>query len=745
MEKFWSNLGFKPLFIQEVIGHAGGIWVLSCIDDIVVSITDSMHQAIAFSVKRRDTVWYCTAIYASPIFSVCCNLWEHLRSVKSNITGPWLLIGDFNEIIFTSEVLGGNFLPSRATLLANCMADCDLLDLYTVGGTFTWRKNIHGGGHVRKRLDRSVANIDWQMLFPHSLVEILPQHNSDHNPLLLSCSKLQSQKTNLFHFQAAWISHPENEKLVNSTWTQVGGTAIFKLGKVREKSILFNRETFGNIFRRKRNLEAHIKRVHMQLDSHLYSDLINLERALQKQYNEVLAQEELLWYQQSREKWVKLGNMNTKFFHAQTVIRRRRNKIAGLDINGIWCTNEGVLQNEALLYFKQVFQSNDFCNPYSLSINCFPSISQQLQPLLILPVSLDEVKNALFSMGPYKAPGPDGFQPIFFRTYWDIVAKDVWSVVANAFATGSIDQSLSETMIVPIPKVDEPRNLKDFRPIILCNVMFKLISKVLVNRIRPYLEDIISPLQSSFIPKRGTTDNALIAQELIHCMHKKKGKSGYLMYKIDFKKAYDRVVWNFLKLTLSEFGFPQQTINLIMNCTTSSSLSLKWNNVKPESFIPTRGLRQGDPMSPYLFVLCMEKLALLIEEKVAANQWLPIKVSKDGPAISHLFFAHDCLLFTKAKASQARLVQQVLDSFCLASGMKINIQKSRFLPSKNIPRSKVAKFESILHFQHTYNIGKYLSFPLLFGRVSKTDFTFILDRIHNRLAGWKSNLLSRAG
>lgn len=115
------------------------------------------------------------------------------------------------------------------------------------------------------------------------------------------------------------------------------------------------------------------------------------------------------------------------------------------------------------------------------------------------------------------------------------------------------------------------------------------------------------------------------------------------------------------------------------------------------------------------------------------------------PPISHLFFADGCIFFTKAKASQVRLVQDVLNAFCLASGMKVNIQKSQFLPSKNIPQSKVTKFEGILEIKHTYNIGRYLGFPLLAGRATKNDFSFLLDKINMRLAGWKSKLLSRAG
>lgn len=139
-------------------------------------------------------------------------------------------------------------------------------------------------------------------------------------------------------------------------------------------------------------------------------------------------------------------------------------------------------------------------------------------------------------------------------------------------------------------------------------------------------------------------------------------------------------------------------------------------------------------MSRYLFVLCMEKLAMLIQEKVHDGKWKPVKASKNGPAISHLFFADDYILFTQAKSSQAKLMKDVLDTFCNASSLKVNVHKTRFLASKNVPRSKINKFVSITSFHHTSNLVKYIGFPMLAGRVRNSDFSFIVDKINNRLA-----------
>lgn len=223
---------------------------------------------------------------------------------------------------------------TRAQRLANVMTACGFMDSETIGGVFTWRKNIQQGVHVRKKLDRCVADVDWRLLFQHSLVEVLNPHDSDHNPLLLSCMKARTNRLKSFHFQAAWLSHPDYGALVDNSWKHAPGDVVAKLGNVRNQSIEFNKETFGNTFKKKRQLQGRIREVHRELDIYPYANLILLERELQNEYDTVLAQEEMLWYQKSREKWVKFGNKNTKFFHTQTGIRRRHNKVMSLNVDG---------------------------------------------------------------------------------------------------------------------------------------------------------------------------------------------------------------------------------------------------------------------------------------------------------------------------------------------------------------------------------------------------------------------------
>ncbi|XP_057730894.1 uncharacterized protein LOC130946239 [Arachis stenosperma] len=182
-----------------------------------------------------------------------------------------------------------------------------------------------------------------------------------------------------------------------------------------------------------------------------------------------------------------------------------------------------------------------------------------------------------------------------------------------------------------------------------------------------------------------------------------------------------------------------------MNCVTASSLSILWNENRLNGFTPSRGLRQGDLMSPYLFVLCMERLLCFISHQVDLGLWEPVAVSRGGPRISHLMFADDLLLFCKATKRQVQNVMLVLATFCKASGMKINVKKSKALSSKNVSATRKEVFTGISSIRFVQDLGKYLGFTLSHSRVTRSAFNGVLDKIQSRLASWKGSFLNRAG
>lgn len=158
-----------------------------------------------------------------------------------------------------------------------------------------------------------------------------------------------------------------------------------------------------------------------------------------------------------------------------------------------------------------------------------------------------------------------------------------------------------------------------------------------------------------------------------------------MMIKLDLEKAYDKLSWSFIHETLIFFGLPHNQIQLIMTCITTVTFRLLWNGEPTESFTPGRGIHQGDPLSPYIFVLCLERLSHLINCKVEPEVWKPIALSHRGPYISHLFFADDVILFAKAEMSQATVIYDYLSWFCNSAGQKVSFTKLIVLFSTMFP------------------------------------------------------------
>ncbi|GKB36502.1 putative RNA-directed DNA polymerase, eukaryota, reverse transcriptase zinc-binding domain protein [Tanacetum coccineum] len=234
---------------------------------------------------------------------------------------------------------------------------------------------------------------------------------------------------------------------------------------------------------------------------------------------------------------------------------------------------------------------------------------------MVREVSDSEIKDMLFSMGDDKALGPDGFTVAFFKKSWDIMGSEITNAVRGFFSNGKLLKELNHTIISLIPKVSTPAKITDYRPISCCNVLFKCISKIIANRIKEDLGDLVSINQSAFVPGRRISDNILLTQELMRNYHRKRGPLR-CAFKVDIQKAYDTVDWGFLRSILIGFGFHPTMVEWIMVCVSTTSYSVCINGDMYGWFNGKRGLRQGDPLSPYLFTLVMEILTLILQRRV---------------------------------------------------------------------------------------------------------------------------------
>ncbi|KAM1949581.1 hypothetical protein ACFX15_009620 [Malus domestica] len=361
-------------------------------------------------------------------------------------------------------------------------------------------------------------------------------------------------------------------------------------------------------------------------------------------------------------------------------------------------------------------------------------------------ISTEEVREAVFQMQPSKASGPDGMNPFFFQKFWNIVGEDITNAIKNFQASGKLLKQINFTYVSLIPKTKQPEEVTQFRPISLCNVLFRIISKVLANRLKVVIPKIISQTQSAFVPGRNISDNTILASEVANYLfRRRRGKKGFASLKLDISKAYDRIEWGFLHRILTKMGFSQTWIKLIMLCVTTVSYSVLVNGCPRGYILPSRGLRQGDPLSPYLFILCAEGLSALIALRERRGLINGISICPEAPSISHLLFADDSLLFCRATESDCRQIREVLKVYERASGQKVNLEKSEACFSRNVKRPAQMKLAEIFGVNRVDRHDKYLGMPTFVGRNKSLCFGNLKDRLWKRLKSWKGKLLSAAG
>ena len=308
----------------------------------------------------------------------------------------------------------------------------------------------------------------------------------------------------------------------------------------------WNKEVFGNCQTKINSLLQPIKEIQQGPPT---ANSGAIEDALQTELSEWLLRSETLWRQKSRELWLKLGDRNTKFFHLSTIIRCKRNNIDAIrDEQGAWITETEAIRSLFLNSFKNIFKQEEVNFPTHLEHLVLPCIMEDENAELSRIPTPEEIKATLFNMQDLKAPGPDGYPVIFYKQLWPTVGDDVIKAVNSFFRIKSMPREVNNSLIVLIPKISNPTSVQHFRPISLGNVVYKIISKLLVAKLRPHLDKIISPTQSAFIPNRWIAENQVIVQEMFRSFKTRKTK-------LDLQKAYDRVSWDFIHTVLLHLGF----------------------------------------------------------------------------------------------------------------------------------------------------------------------------------------------
>ena len=257
------------------------------------------------------------------------------------------------------------------------------------------------------------------------------------------------------------------------------------------------------------------------------------------------------------------------------------------------------------------------------------------------------------------------------------MGKNITTSILSFLNSASLPENLNHTFITLIPKVKNPELVSKSNPISLCNVLYKIFSKVLANKLKKILPHITTKHQSAFTEDWLIPNNILVAFELLHCLQNHKStKGGFMTLKLDVSKAYDHVEWAFLEKIMRKLGFNEKWIILMMLCVSTVSYSILINGT-PNGYIrPTRSIRHGDPIYPFLFLICLEGLHGLLTQSVVRGDIHGFSISRRSLILTHLFFADDSLLFSRSNVDECEKVLEVLQVYEKSSGQQINKAKT---------------------------------------------------------------------
>ncbi|XP_058741725.1 uncharacterized protein LOC131614114 [Vicia villosa] len=312
-------------------------------------------------------------------------------------------------------------------------------------------------------------------------------------------------------------------------------------------------------------------------------------------------------------RWVNDGDINSNFFHHTMKERRNRNHIGSINSNGGLVTSVREVKEAVKVHFENKFKEECVVRPYLDGVH-IKSLSGEECLGLEVPFLESEIREVVWSCDGAKSPGPDGLTFLFFRRCWSFLKSDVLKCLNDFYYGAILSKSITSSFLLLIPKSSNPLCLEDYRPICLIDCIHKIISMILAGRIKKILSSIISDCQSAFIPGRHMIDGVLVANELVD-YSLKEGKD-CLLFKVDFEKAYDKVSWNFFRYMMRRMGFGDRWMKWMEALVFSSKISVLVNGSPTREFGVERGLRQGDPISPFLFVIVAEGLKCLINKAV---------------------------------------------------------------------------------------------------------------------------------
>ncbi|RZB79929.1 UDP-galactose/UDP-glucose transporter 5 [Glycine soja] len=416
---------------------------------------------------------------------------------------------------------------------------------------------------------------------------------------------------------------------VSNCWSQTsttgwGGFVLKeKIKQLKQKLKLWHKEQSGGTFKKVQELEEEINKLEIESAERQLSHEECMKRKMLQQDLWLAAQShESIMRQKARLKWVKEGDYNFRYFHLMRNSNRRSNAVNGVHIEGVWVDEPAIVKAEIFRFFQQRYQEPELIRPKLNGVS-FKSIGQQQNQMLVGCFSEEEIKRAVWECGSEKSPGPDGLNFKFIKQFWHILKLDIIRFLYEFHANGIFPKGGNASFIALLPKVPDPQNLYEFRPISLIGCVYKIVAKLLANRLKRIMPDIIDERQSAFVAGRQLLHSAIIANEVVE--EAKRRKKSCLVFKADFERAYDSVSWDFL------------------------------------------------------IYMMPEALAGLMREAINRNIYTAFAVGKNSSPVSFLQYADDTIFFGEATIQNIKAIKAILRGFEIASSLKINFAKSSLM------------------------------------------------------------------
>lgn len=401
-------------------------------------------------------------------------------------------------------------------------------------------------------------------------------------------------------------------------------------------------------------------------------------RELQCQLDELYRGKAEGAFVRSRKRWIEEGEQNAAYFFRLEKHRSKTNTIHQLNINGSVTDDVQSISQFCYVFYSNLYESKynaDRATKFINSINNVKMIEHTDRDYCDSPLTKEEVIRAIALLKNNKSPGNDGLVSEFYKSFSDLLAPFLLQVFVESIERCTLPSSLTQGLITPIPKPNkDPLFIDNWRPICLLNNDYKIMALMLARRIKDVLDNVIDETQSGFMKNRHISNNLRLVFDILDYSDLIQDDSFILL--LDFYKAFDSVEHEFIFLSLKKFGFGDMFCNAVLALYSNANSSVRMKNGTTSRFNLKRGIRQGCPISPYLFLLCMQILASHISNSILKG----INIAGKEILISQL--ADDTTIFLK-DASQVPIALKIIKEFSIASGLTLNLGKCQLLPVKD--------------------------------------------------------------